>query len=244
MKVEGYHIPFMLNILADSTGPTVDVNKSELDYGSVEVLKDYTQTVIVKNTAKIPAEYTAFTKNKVSVWKVVQRHGILKPDESKELEVICNADEVMKFTDTLHIIINNGVDLEVNLKAKGYGSTLYCKENLNSVDFGTNYTHANITKEYFLENRGRKAQKIVWTRVQKPGDRKAGGKSTKEEEEEKSKTGKDMSMMTDKEKKEEEELKFVFAVVPDQILNLQPKMGIYVQFRANSFQVGKMEEQF
>jgi len=51
----------------------------------------------------------------------------------------------------------------VKLNAKGIGSTLYCKENLNLVDFKTEYTHSNITKEFFLENWGRKAQKIVWT---------------------------------------------------------------------------------
>jgi hydrocephalus-inducing protein len=45
------------------------------------------------------------------------------------------------------------------------------------------------------------------------------------------------------EKKEEDDLKFVFAVVPDQIV-LQPKMGIFIQFRANSFTKGKMSEQF
>jgi hydrocephalus-inducing protein len=56
----------------------------------------------------------------------------------------------------LHIIINNGVDLEVKLQAKGVGSTLYCKDNLSTIDFGTEYTFTGVTKEYFLENRGRK----------------------------------------------------------------------------------------
>ena len=51
--------------------------------------------------------------------------------------------------------MNNGVDLEVALRAKGCGSTLFCKDNLNLVEFGTEYTHNNITKEFFLENRGR-----------------------------------------------------------------------------------------
>jgi len=74
--------------------------------------------------------------------------------------VVCNADEVQKFQDTLHIIINNGVDLEVALRAKGTGSTLYCKSALDTVDFGTEYTHQNVTKEFFLENRGRKQMKI------------------------------------------------------------------------------------
>lgn len=42
IKVEGYHIPFMIHILANSIGPIVTVNKDELDYNNVEVLQDYT----------------------------------------------------------------------------------------------------------------------------------------------------------------------------------------------------------
>jgi hydrocephalus-inducing protein len=52
--------------------------------------------------------------------------------------------------------VNNGFDLEVALRAKGIGSTLFCKDNMNIVEFGTQYTHNNCTKEFFLENRGRK----------------------------------------------------------------------------------------
>jgi hydrocephalus-inducing protein len=94
IKVEGYHIPFMVTILANSIGPIVSVNKAELDYGNVDVLKDYIEKISIKNESKIPAEYTAFTKNKESIWKVIQRHGVLKPDDEKEIEVVCNADEV------------------------------------------------------------------------------------------------------------------------------------------------------
>ena len=53
------------------------------------------------------------------------------------------------------------------LRAKGTGSTLYCKDNLNLVNFGIEYTHNNITKEFFLENRGRKQMKIQWVRTTK-----------------------------------------------------------------------------
>lgn len=74
------------------------------------------------------------------------------------------------------------MDLEVALRAKGVGSTLFCKDNLNLVEFGTEYTHNNITKEFFLENRGRKQMKIQWQRTTKL-DRKQpkkqdGNKST------------------------------------------------------------------
>jgi hydrocephalus-inducing protein len=56
------------------------------------------------------------------------------------------------------------MDLEVNLKARGIGSTLFCKQGLSTIDFGTEYTYKNIPKQFFLENRGRKQMKIEWQR--------------------------------------------------------------------------------
>ena len=247
IKVEGYHIPFMVTIMATSIGPIVSVNKTELEYDNVEVLKDYVQKLSIKNESKIPAEYTAFTKNKESVWKVIQRHGILNPDEEKELDVVCNADEVQKFQDTLHIIINNGLDLEVALRAKGVGSTLYCKENLNLIDFGTEYTFNNITKEFFLENRGRKQMKIQWVRnakaERKPtaapnGKKSEGGKAGSSDKA--SNAGADAASIKGDPEKEEEQ-KIVYSIVPDQVV-LNPKMGIMIQVRANSSTVGKVIE--
>lgn len=209
VKIEGHQVPPMLTILAQSTGPTVDADQDVLDYEDIDVLKDVTKKLKIKNNSRIPAEYTAFTKAKESVWKIIQRHGVLQPDDVREIEVVCNCDEVQKFTDTLHIIINNGVDLEVALKARGKGSTLYCKQQLKIVDFGTEYTHQNITKEFFLENRGRKQMKILWqttTKVKKskkPGDKAIeGGKKTGSE-----------SVGT--EAKDEDEVKAVFQVVPE-----------------------------
>lgn len=71
IKVEGYHIPFMITILANSIGPIVSVDKAELDYNNVEVLKDYIERITIRNESEINAEYTAFTKNKESIWKVI-----------------------------------------------------------------------------------------------------------------------------------------------------------------------------
>ena len=48
------------------------------------------------------------------------------------------------------------MDVDVQLKAKGVGSTLFCKEDLGLIPFGTQYTHRKITKEIFVENKGRK----------------------------------------------------------------------------------------
>lgn len=71
IKVEGHHIPFMVTVLATSTGPLVEADKTELEYGNIEVLKDYTERLKIRNKSQIPAEYTAFTKQKESIWKVI-----------------------------------------------------------------------------------------------------------------------------------------------------------------------------
>ena len=46
----------MVTVLATSTGPLVEADKEELDYDNVEVLKDYTEKLTIKNKSKIPAE--------------------------------------------------------------------------------------------------------------------------------------------------------------------------------------------
>ena len=49
----------------------MEVDKEEIDFGNVEVLKDRYEQIRIKNKSQIDAEYTAFTKNKESIWKVV-----------------------------------------------------------------------------------------------------------------------------------------------------------------------------
>ena len=94
VKIEGHQVPPMLTILAQSTGPTVNADQDVLDYEDIDVLKDVTKKLKIKNNSRIPAEYTAFTKAKESVWKIIQRHGVLQPDDEREIEVVCNCDEV------------------------------------------------------------------------------------------------------------------------------------------------------
>lgn len=52
-----------------------------------------------------------------------------------EVEVVCCADDAVKFTDVLHFVIKEGLDIDIALKAQGVGSTIFCKEDLNYIDF-------------------------------------------------------------------------------------------------------------
>lgn len=61
----------------------------------------------------------------------------MKPEEQMDIEVICSADDANRFMDVLHFVIKEGVDIDVNLRARGIGSTCFCKEDLTNVNFGT-----------------------------------------------------------------------------------------------------------
>ena len=173
IKVEGHDKPHRLTILAQSVGPIVTVDPRDLlDFSDVTVLHDEVRKLTIYNDSEIKAEYTTFTRSKNSIWRIEPRHGELQPEEHKTIDVTCTADECQKFSDSLHFVICDGMDFEIQLRARGIGSTLFCKTNYSLVDFGTNYTNTNKVIEFFFENRGRKSQKITWTREFKAGSRK------------------------------------------------------------------------
>ena len=92
--MDGHQLPTMLTLYAESIGPQITLDKKELDFGNKQVLVTHKDSIKITNTSEIEAEYTAFTKLKESIWKVVQRHDVLKPNETKTIDVLCNADEV------------------------------------------------------------------------------------------------------------------------------------------------------
>lgn len=145
-----------------------------------------------------------------------------------DVEVICCCDDANKFSDILHFVIKEGLDIDIVLKAKGRGSTIFCKEDLENVNFNTQYTHRQTTREIFVENKGRKPQKLVWQR--KPLDKKSRAI-------EQDKKGKDKNKDVSEEEPE------IFNILPETVV-LPPKHGIMYQFRANSTKRGKINEIF
>ena len=135
-------LPYVINIVANSIGPRVEViGDKEIDFGQCEVLKDYSKKITIKNNSRIVADFHAFTKNKNSVFKPIEKKGVLQPDEQKEIEVICCCDDATKFADILHFVIKEGMDIDIVLKSKGIGSTIFCKEDLNLINFGVCHTY-------------------------------------------------------------------------------------------------------
>jgi len=129
---------------------------------------------------------------------------------------------------------------EVQLRARGVGNTLYTKVPMSTIDFGTEYTHKTVPKQFFLENRGRKPMKIMWVRQNKMDRKKKTGDAAIKNAPESAALMKRTGSISGEAKEEEQ---FVFSVFPDQI-TLNPKMGIMIEVRAYSHHIGPVTEQW
>jgi len=62
-------------------------------------------------------------KNKPSIFRLLDKTGILEPHTEKIFEIICNPDELQRFVDILIFSVKEGTDSEVILKCRGKGNT-------------------------------------------------------------------------------------------------------------------------
>ena len=162
--------------------------------------------------------------------------------DSFDVEIICIADDTQKFADTLYFVIKEGVDKEVQLKARGVGTTIF-RKNLDFISFGTVFTFREQIIETFIENKGRRKQTLKWT---KKNFGKVDGKNKMIKGDERQvstqKTGKS-SLSTNSNSVKQFNIPDTFSIVPN-IVELPPKTGFTFKFKAYSAKVGKLSENF
>eukprot|EP00232_Nephroselmis_pyriformis_P008175 CAMPEP_0182895474 /NCGR_PEP_ID=MMETSP0034_2-20130328/25702_1 /TAXON_ID=156128 /ORGANISM="Nephroselmis pyriformis, Strain CCMP717" /LENGTH=2117 /DNA_ID=CAMNT_0025029307 /DNA_START=132 /DNA_END=6482 /DNA_ORIENTATION=- len=175
VKVVGsQYEPLELVIAALATGPNLHFGREpdkpepgwapEIDFGRAEVLAEHSRTIYVTNASLVPAEFKCFVNGKDSSFSVDIREGTLQPQETIPITIGVLMDETMQFHDSLNILVMEGDDTQIPIKALGTGSTVVCEEFAGSrVDFGNQFTGRGFSREFVLNNLGRKSQTIVWT---------------------------------------------------------------------------------
>jgi hydrocephalus-inducing protein len=210
-------------VKADVLGPQVAVEPQVKDFKDVQVLSEVKDKVTLHNSSEIPATYTAFTREKKSIFQVYQRTGVLQRGQSSELTIVCKPDDAQNFDDVLYIDICEGLHSEVKLHARGIGTSIcvtgYEKDveevggkklAVYKVPFGSQYINFEAVKTINIENRGRKKQFIKFDRyppLPRPKQQKA---------KEKKDTTLSLGAAEARKQKEEEEeeVKTVFSIDP------------------------------
>ncbi len=162
IKVLGQPVPYPFTLLAVPIGPRIEVDQQKIDWGSVKCLQRVTKTLKVTNNSVIDASVRCLMKSKSSLWTVTPKKIHLSPGEQTTIELSLVVDEKQTVNDLLYLIVHEGNDIQVAVRAKGTGTPITSQEDLSFVDFGTVYATQTITRDIMIENRGRKARKLVW----------------------------------------------------------------------------------
>lgn len=213
LRILGQNSARNLILIANTIGPIVTVEPNLVDWGNAHCLEAITRSVLVSNNSVIPASIRCIMKSKNSLWTLSPKAMELPPHGSSTLNMTLTIDEVAKMTDTVHVIVHESNDVAVTVRAKGIGTPVMCRESLEVIDFGTQYTTQTHSKEFVIENRGRQPRKLVWTLESTEAKRK--------------------------ERKLEEGDVPVFSVVPDTLL-LDGKCAFRFIFNASSPRPGSL----
>eukprot|EP01042_Synura_sphagnicola_P007280 gene7280-9325_t len=154
--------PIQAALVCTAVGPRVTLDKTELRWGNMECLKDSPRTLRITNDSLIPADLKIFLKTMKSKFELSCRETVLQPMESFDLVVTANLDDTVVHRDELHIFVLEGENLVVPISAKGVGTTMYCGQDITTVDFGVQLTNMVFEKRITLENKGRRPQSLRW----------------------------------------------------------------------------------
>ena len=177
--------PMRMNIEAKSRGPKLVLSdepddlvgkwRAAIDFEEVKVLKKIDRTFYVVNDSLIPAEVKTFIGGADSDFSVDVRDKTLGPGESYPVTVSVFKDEVVETRDVLNVMVIEGKDFTIPLRAVGTGSLTTCDDVDvdNGVRMGAQFKDRPFTRELVVTNNGRRAQKLEWTNVTADEYRKA-----------------------------------------------------------------------
>ena len=154
--------PWLCNILVNALGPAVEFDQLDINWGKLPALKQDSKELKITNVCLIKAPFQCFIKGNTSAWEVDVRAGVIEPGESLTLNLSVYLDDTVRFTDELHVLIEEGKQFVIPLKAVGIGTTMYCEQSMKELDFGNQFTSQTSTKVMTLENRGRRALSLTW----------------------------------------------------------------------------------
>ncbi|KAJ3206444.1 hypothetical protein HDU82_004517 [Entophlyctis luteolus] len=162
IKVTGNEVPLIVDIVANGIGPNVLFSSMELNWGKIPVLKDAMSALKLTNNSPIPAIFACSTISESSCFKIEPGFGTIPPGDSADIVATAYLDDSLKFTDILKVSVQSDGVYEVQLVARGIGSTITFDESLRHIEFNDVFSNRECSREFVLTNRGRRAQTLHW----------------------------------------------------------------------------------
>ncbi|KAI9996311.1 hypothetical protein PInf_013709 [Phytophthora infestans] len=156
-------LPLSVTLSATGSGPKVELDQPEINWGNCSCLVDHERTLRMTNVSLIAAAYKTFVRGARSKFQIDQKEGVLMAGESLDFVLVANLDDTMVFKDQLHILITEGDNLVVPLWIRGTGTTMWSPSELRVIDFSHQMTSKECEWSCTLENKGKRVQVLTWT---------------------------------------------------------------------------------
>ena len=154
--------PLQVSLSCSSIGPRLVIDKPELRWGNIDCLTDCVKPLQIKNDSLISAPIKMFAKLARSKFSLSLVEKTLLPQESVQLDIVCNLDDSVLHKDELYIVVEEGDHIMIPLSANGVGTTLQSTDRVDHIDMGVHLTNTAFERKFVLENRGRRPQKLHW----------------------------------------------------------------------------------
>lgn len=159
--------PLTLNFTANCVGPSVSFSTNSINFGNLQVLKEVTQIVEVKNNSLIDANFRTSMDSLTGGFSVSPANGTIKPGETLPLEVTAMLNDILAFSGTIKIGIDYLNSANIAVKAQGVGSPIIASIDTKSIDFGNILTQQPASKTFQITNKSHRVAEIRWS-IQKP----------------------------------------------------------------------------
>ncbi|KAM5208569.1 hydrocephalus-inducing protein homolog isoform 3-T4 [Hipposideros larvatus] len=155
--------PLVCHVRSIGEGPVIYVRPFQIDFGTIDVLKDFSRILRLSNQSFIPGVFRAHMAHKKSLWKVEPSEGMVPPDIDIQLTVTANLNDELTFKDMVILEIENSNTYRIPVQASGIGCTIVSdKPFAPELNLGAYFSLDTCYYRFKLTNKGRRIQQLFW----------------------------------------------------------------------------------
>ncbi|NWR27030.1 HYDIN protein, partial [Tachuris rubrigastra] len=156
--------PLQIHLESTGQGPVVYVYPTEIDFGTIPVVQDVSQTLHLSNQSVIPAVFWVEMAGTCSRWRTEPRKGVIPPETEVSVIVTANLDDTGRFKDEVKLFIENSHVNIIPVQAVGIGTTIvtdkpFCPE----LNFRAHFSLSPCCYRFKMTNKGRHTHQLFWT---------------------------------------------------------------------------------
>ncbi|XP_069724910.1 hydrocephalus-inducing protein homolog [Phaenicophaeus curvirostris] len=155
--------PLEIHLVSIGEGPVVYVHPNKINFGSIQVLQDASQTLHLSNQTVAAASFQAEMAGKCSCWRIEPSRGVIPPETEVSVTVTANLDDAEKFKDKVKVFIENSSTCVIPVQAVGIGTTIVTDKPIApELTLGPRFSLVPFCYRFKVMNKGRRTHLLYW----------------------------------------------------------------------------------